>query len=372
MHTLGESKMYIHERNNWPDFFWDRAAISAILAETRYQQGLLLGRMASLGFDLKEEAALQILTTDAVNTAGIEGEILNPRSVRSSIARRLGIEDAHASPSDRNTDGLVEVLIDATRNYDTPLSVERLYGWHAALFPTGRSGMRRITVGSWRKDEKGPMQVVSGPMGRETVHFEAPSHERLPEEMARFISWFNTSSGLDAVMKSAVAHFYFVTLHPFDDGNGRMARAIGDMQLARADQTGWRFYSIATQIQKDKNAYYETLERCQKGSLDISAWMLWYLECLSRAIVGTESILASVLDKDRFWKKHPGAGFNDRQREMIKRLLEGFDGKLTSSKWAKICKCSQDTAHRDINDLMARGILEKEEAGGRSTSYRIC
>lgn len=363
--------MYIHECNNWPEFTWDREAISTLLAETRYKQGLLLGRMASLGFNLKEEAALQVLTTDAVNTAGIEGEIINPRSVRSSIAKKLGIEDASVSPSDRNVDGLVEVLLDATRNYNVPLSVDRLFGWHSALFPTGRSGIRRITVGSWRRDEQGPMQVVSGPIGREKVHFEAPGHERLPEEMAHFVSWFNAAGNLDPVIKSAVAHFYFVTIHPFDDGNGRIARAIGDMQLAGADRTELRFYSIATQIQKEKKAYYGTLESCQKGSLDISAWIKWYLECLSRAIDGTECILGSVLSRDRFWKKHAGEAFNDRQREMIKRLLESFDGKLTSTKWAKICKCSQDTAQRDIGDLIKRGILEKEEAGGRSTSYRF-
>jgi Fic family protein len=371
MAGIAEKKMYIHERSDWPDFTWDEVSVSALLAETRYKQGLLLGRMASLGFKLKEEAALLVLTKDAVNTAGIEGEILNPHSVRSSIARRLGIEDAGANPSDRAVDGLVEVLIDATRSHDAPLALDRLFGWHAALFPTGRSGMRRITVGDWRKDEKGPMQVVSGPNGRETVHFEAPSHERLPDEMSRFISWFNTSDETDPVMKSALSHLYFITVHPFDDGNGRIARATGDMQLARADKTGLRFYSISTQIQKEKTSYYETLEKCQKGTLNISAWIKWYLGCLSRAIDGAESILASVLDKDLFWKKHSGEKFTDRQREMLKRLLDGFDGKLTSSKWAKICKCSQDTAQRDINNLMERGVLEKEEAGGRSTSYRI-
>lgn len=364
--------MYIHERDDWPDFTWDEVEVSALLAETRYKQGLLLGRMASLGFKLKEEAALLVLTKDAVNTAGIEGEVLDPRSVRSSIAKRLGIEDAGASPSDRHVDGLVEVLIDATRNYDAPLSVDRLFGWHAALFPTGRSGMRRITVGDWRKDEKGPMQVVSGPIRREKVHFEAPGHERLPDELSRFILWCNASDELDPVMKSALSHLYFVTIHPFDDGNGRIARAIGDMQLARSDKTELRFYSMSTQIQKEKKAYYETLEKCQNSSLDISAWIKWYLRCLSRAIDGAQSILASVLDKDLFWKKHLGDTFNDRQREILKRLLDGFDGKLTSSKWAKICMCSQDTAQRDINNLMERGVLEKEEAGGRSTSYRLC
>ncbi len=363
--------MYIHERKEWPCFIWDEAGLSMFLAEARHEQGLLLGRMAALGFEMREEASVHILTQDAVNTAEIEGEILNPRSVRSSIARKLGLEDASAVPSDRNVDGLVEVLIDATKKYDLPLSEERLFGWHAALFPTGRSGMKRIAVGDWRKDETGPMQVVSGSLGREKVHFQAPGHGKLPDEMARFISWFNTADRLDPVIKSALSHFYFVTLHPFDDGNGRIARAIGDMQLARADKTDLRFYSMSAQIQKEKKSYYDTLEECQKGSLDLSLWIKWYLGTIIRAINNAQTILESTLGKAEFWKQHAGGTFNSRQKTMLNRALDGFKGKLSSSKWAKITKCSQDTAQRDINDLIKRSILEKEEAGGRSTSYRL-
>ncbi len=363
--------MYIHEQKDWPDFTWDEAGLSPLLAEVRHEQGLLLGQMTSLGFDLKEEASLFVLTQDAVNTAEIEGEILNPRSVRSSIARKLGLNDASPTPSGRDVDGLVEVLIDATKNYNQPLSEERLFGWHAVLFPTGRSGMRRITVGGWRKDETGPMQVVSGSLGSEKVHFQAPGHERLADEMTRLISWFNASNKLDPLIKSGLSHFYFVTLHPFDDGNGRIARAIGDMQLARADKIDLRFYSMSAQIQKEKKSYYATLERCQKGSLDVSIWIQWYLGCLLRAIHGSKSILKSTLNKASFWQQHAGDKFNARQKVMLNRLLDGFDGKLTSSKWAKIMKCSQDTAQRDINDLLKGDILEKGDAGGRSTSYRL-
>jgi Fic family protein len=364
--------MYIHEQEDWPDFTWNEAQLSPLLAEVRHEQGLLLGKMTSLGFALKEEASLLVLTQDAVNTAEIEGEILNPRSVRSSLARKLGLDDARPTPSGSDVDGLVEVLIDTTKNYNQPLSEERLFGWHAALFPTGRSGMRRITVGDWRKDETGPMQVVSGPLGREKVHFQAPSHERLRDEMTRLISWFNASDKLDPLIKSALSHLYLVTIHPFDDGNGRIARAIGDMQLARADKIDLRFYSMSAQIQKEKKSYYDILERCQKGPLDVFLWIQWYLDCLLREIHGAKSILRSTLHKALFWQQHADDRFNGRQQAMLKRMLDGFDGKLTSSKWAKITKCSQDTASRDINDLIRRDILEKEDAGGRSTSYRLC
>jgi len=363
--------MYIHEQEEWPDFSWDEAELSPLLAEARHEQGLLLGQMRSLGFPLREEACLLVLTQDAVNTAEIEGEILDPRSVRSSIARKLGLDDASPTRSDRDVDGLVEVLIDATRNYGQPLSEERLFGWHAALFPAGRSGMKRITVGDWRQDETGPMQVVSGALGREKVHFQAPGHERLSDEMARLISWFNATAKFDPLIKSALAHFYFVTVHPFDDGNGRIARAVGDMQLARSDKIDLRFYSMSAQIQKDKKSYYDTLESCQKGSLDVSAWIHWYLNCLLRALHGSKLILKSTLHKASFWQQYGADSFNSRQKAMLNRLLDGFDGKLTSSKWAKITKCSQDTAQRDINDLIKKDVLEKEDAGGRSTSYRL-
>jgi len=353
--------MYIYEQKEWPEFTWDVAGLSGLLADVRYEQGLLLGKMGTLGFETREEASIRILTQDAVNTAEIEGETYNPRSVRSSIARKLGIEEAGAVPSDRQVDGLVEVLIDATRNYQDALTEERLFGWQAGLFPTGRSGLGKITVGDWRKDEKGPMQVASGRIGK----------DRLEHAMAEFLSWFNEDKKNDPVMKSALAHFYFVTIHPFDDGNGRIARAIADLQLARADRTELRFYSMSSQIQLEKKGYYDTLERCQKGSLDISEWMNWYLGCLLRAIRESHTILGSVLERAEFWKRHVGESFNGRQRDMLNRLFDGFKGKLTSSKWAKIVKCSQDTAQRDINDLIAKGILEKEAAGGRSTSYRV-
>ena len=364
--------MYIYEQKDWPVLTWDEAGLSSLLAEVRHEQGLLLGQMTSLGFALRDQASLLVMTQDAVNTSEIEGEILNPRSVRSSIARKLGLDDATPTPSDRDVDGLVDVLIDATRNHEQALSEERLFGWHAALFPTGRSGMKRITVGDWRKDETGPMQVISGSLGNEKVHFQAPGHERLQADMTWLISWFNASHGLDPIIKSALSHFYFVTIHPFGDGNGRIARALGDMQLARADKTDLRFYSMSAQIQKEKKSYYETLERCQKGSLDISAWIQWYLNCLLRAIHGSKSTLGSTLDKAFFWKQHANDDFSSRQKGMLNRLFDGFEGKLTSSKWAKMTKCSQDTAQRDINDLIKRDILEKEDAGGRSTSYRLC
>jgi Fic family protein len=364
--------MFIHERKEWPRFTWDAVALSTRLAGVRHQQGLLLGQMAALGFSLREEASLRVLTADAVNTAEIEGERFNPRSVRSSIARKLGLEDAAATASDRRVDGLVDVLIDATRNYQQPLSKKRLCGWQAALFPTGYSGLRPITTGAWRRDEKGPMQVVSGRVGREWVHFQAPAADRLDQEMKRFAAWFNRRSDLDPVLKSGLAHFYFVTLHPFDDGNGRIARAIADLQLARADGTGLRFYSMSAQIQREKRRYYDALEQSQKADLDITAWLAWYLECMGRALQASATILAEVLQRAAFWQRHAAASFSDRQRQVLTRLLDGFEGKLTTSKWAKIARCSQDTAHRDISDLIRRGILEKEEAGGRSTSYRLC
>lgn len=367
----GGDYMYIHELKDWPDFTWDSSGLSGLLAEARHEQGVLLGRMGSLGFTSREEASLRILTQDVVNTAEIEGEIFNPRSVRSSIARKLGIEEDGATASDRQVDGLVDVLVDATRNYRDPLTEERLLGWQAALFPKGYSGLGKITVGTWRKDEKGPMQIVSGGIGRERVHFQAPSAGRLEQEMTEFLSWFNADTDLDPVLKSAFAHFYFVTIHPFDDGNGRIARAIADLQLSRADRTELRFYSMSSRIQREKKAYYDTLEECQKGSLDISKWIGWYLGCLLRAIGESHAMLASVLKKAEFWKEHAGESFHKRQRDMLNRLFDGFEGKLTSSKWAKISKCSQDTAQRDINELIKRGILEKEEAGGRSTSYRL-
>ena len=363
--------MYIHEQPDWPDFTWNQAALSSLLAEVRHSQGRLLGRMETLGFKLREEATLQVLTQDVVKTSEIEGERLDANMVRSSLARRMGIDIGALPPVYRNVEGIVEVMLDATRKHDEPITQGRLFDWHAALFPTGRSGMRRITVGSWRTSKSGPMQVVSGPFGKERVHFEAPEAARLKSEMSAFLKWCNAKQDLDPVIKSALAHFWFVTIHPFEDGNGRLARAIADLMLARSEKTAQRFYSMSAQIQQERNDYYRVLERCQKGSLEITAWIEWFLNCLQRAIAASEKTLELVLAKAAFWKQHAGQSFNDRQRKVLNRLLDGFDGKLTSTKWAKLTKCSQDTALRDITDLVERKILTKEDAGGRSTSYVI-
>ncbi|MBB4305009.1 Fic family protein [Rhodobium orientis] len=327
--------------------------------------------MEALGFLLRSEAVLQTLTEDVMKSSEIEGERLDRAQVRSSIARRLGLDIGGLIPADRHVEGIVELMLDATQNYDKPLTADRLFDWHAALFPTGRSGMTRITVGAWRDDSSGPMQVVSGPFGKEKVHFEAPEAGRLDAEMRAFLDWFNAKPGIDPVLKAGIAHLWFVTLHPFDDGNGRIARAIADMALARSEGTSQRFYSMSAQIRLERNAYYDTLERTQKGDLDITDWLEWFLACLGRAFEGAEAVLSSVLDKARFWEAHAEDPFNDRQRDMLNRLMDGFEGKLTSSKWAKIQKCSQDTALRDIDDLIKRNILVKDSAGGRSTSYSL-
>ena len=363
--------MYIHERKEWPEFEWNRAELADLLAEVRHQQGRLLGRMESLGFQLREEAALQTLTQDVVKTSEIEGEKLDALQVRSSLARRMGIDVGALPQLDRNVEGIVEVMLDATRKHAAPLSAERLFGWHAALFPTGRSGMRRITVGGWRTEQSGAMQVVSGPIGRERVHYEAPEQDRLKKETARFIQWINSASDCDPVIKSALAHFWFVTLHPFEDGNGRIARAIADLLLARSEKSSQRFYSMSSQIQRERRAYYEVLEVCQKGSIDITKWIEWFLNCLKRAMGASEKTLEGVLVKASFWKSHAGESFNERQRKVINRLLDGFEGALTTSKWAKLTKCSQDTALRDVTDLITRRILSKHAAGGRSTHYTL-
>ncbi len=363
--------MYIHELKEWPDLSWNRAKLGDELARVRHLQGRLLGRMEALGFGLREEATLQTLTQDVLKTSEIEGEKLDAELVRSSIARRMGMDVGATSQIDRHVEGIVEAMLDATSKYAEALTEDRLFAWHAALFPTGRSGMREITVGEWRTEASGPMQVVSGPLGRERVHFEAPTHNRLKKEMARFLKWFNTPDGTDPVIKSALAHFWFVTIHPFEDGNGRIARAIADMVLAQSEKSSQRFYSMAAQIQRERKDYYNVLERCQKGALDITVWVEWFLHCLKHAIGSSEKTLEAVLAKAQFWKLHAGASLNERQRTIINRLLDGFEGKLTSSKWAKLTKCSQDTALRDISDLLTREILAKDEAGGRSTSYTL-
>lgn len=362
---------YIYELPDWPKFRWDHKTVADQLAALRFQQGRLVGRMQGLGFSLRGEANLHTLTENVIKSSEIEGEFLNRDQVRSSVARRLGIDIGGLMPADRHVDGVVELMLDATQKYDRPLTAERLFGWHAALFPTGHSGLQRINVGVWRDDKTGPMQVVSGPVGHQQIHYEAPGAARLDRETTAFLNWFNAENDIDLIVKAAIAHLWFVTIHPFDDGNGRMARAIADMALARADQSAQRFYSMSVQIQQERRTYYNMLEATQKGDLDITNWLDWFLACLDRAVAGAEHILASVLGKAKFWGQHAGAGFNDRQREMLNRLLNGLEGKLTTSKWAKIEKCSQDTALRDISNLVDRGILLRAPAGGRSTSYSL-
>jgi len=362
---------YIHEHEGWPRFGWNSQNLAEQLVAVRHRQGRLLGRMEALGFELRAEAVLQTLTEDVLKSSEIEGEILDKEQVRSSIARRLGMDIGALAPVDRDVEGVVEMMLDATQTYQAPLTDERLFAWHAALFPTGRSGMTKIIVGAWRDEASGPMQVVSGPIGREKVHYEAPAAARLDGEMVAFVDWFNGVALLDPVLKAAVAHLWFVTIHPFEDGNGRIARAIADMMLARSEGSPQRFYSMSAQIRLDRKDYYAILERTQKGDLDITAWLQWFLGCLDRAFDGAEAILANVLRKARFWEAMAAQPLNERQCKVVNRLLDGFEGKLTSSKWAALTKTSPDTALRDINDLVARGVLVKDEAGGRSTSYSL-
>ena len=362
---------YIYERPDWPKYTWDQEKLAPKLAAVRHRQGRLIGRMEAIGFPLRKEAVLQILTLDVLKSSEIEGEVLNPEQVRSSIARRLGMDIAGAIPADRHVEGVVEMMLDATQNFDKPLTAERLFGWHAALFPTGRSGLHKIIVGAWRDDSTGPMQVVSGPIGHEKVHFEAPAAKRLKSEMAKFIGWANRTSDIDPVLRAALAHLWFVTIHPFDDGNGRIARAIADWALAQSENSSQRFYSMSSQIRLERNDYYDILKETQKGTLDVTEWMEWFLGCLDRAIAGTESSLAGVFRKAKFWENTAEKNINDRQRLILNKLLDGFEGKLTSSKWAKLAKCSQDTAQRDIQALIDQRILVKDAAGGRSTSYSL-
>jgi Fic family protein len=362
---------YIHELKDWPHFVWDERALTESLVNVRHRQGRLIGRMEALGFQMRAEANLQTLTEDIQKSSEIEGEFLNKEQVRSSIARRLGMASVAITPTDRNVEGIVEMMLDATQNYLEPLTSRRLFDWHATLFPTGRSGMTRITVGAWRDDQTGPMQVLSGPIGRERVHFQAPAADRLELEMQAFLKWFESSVPLDTVLKAAIAHFWFVTVHPFDDGNGRISRAVADMALARSENSTQRFYSMSAQIRIERTAYYDMLENTQKGDLDITPWITWFLECLNRAFDGAEKILSTVLNKAAFWDRFANSRFNDRQRLMINRLLDGFEGKLTSSKWSIIAKCSQDTALRDIEGLIDSGVLEKDGGGGRSTAYLL-
>lgn len=363
---------YIHELTDWPNFTWRDEALAAELASVCHRQGRHLGRMQALGFELRREASLTALTSDVVNSSAIEGEDLDAEQVRSSIARKLGLDIAGLKATGREVEGVVQMAMDATQNSNAPLTAERLHDWHAALFPTGRSGMFKITVGAWRRDEKGPMQVVSGPVGKEVVHFQAPDATRLDAEMKQFLDWFNRESGIDPVLKAAVAHFWFVTIHPFDDGNGRIARAIADMALSRADGSKERFYSMSTAIESEKKEYYLQLESAQRGSLDITAWIAWFLVCLGRAVDASEGQLNSVLKKARLWQAINVKPVNDRQRKVINRMLDAeWQGFITTSKYSNLAKCSKDTALRDITELVDRGIFIRNHGGGRSTSYRL-
>lgn len=363
--------MYIYQKKNWPKFNWDNEILLATLGEVRNLQGKLIGSMEFLGFDLKSEATLETLTLDIIKSTEIEGEILNPEQVRSSLATRLGIEIVGLVPSDRNVDGIVDLMLDATQKYDQQLSTERLFNWHASLFPTGRSGMYKIVTGKYRDDSTGPMQVVSGAMGKEKVHFQAPNSNDVEDEMDHFIKWFNQENKLDPVIKAGIAHLWFITIHPFEDGNGRIARALTDLLLTRADGVSQRFYSMSAQIRLERKKYYEILEHSQKGTLDITNWLEWFLNCLMNALKASDVILSKVLYKHKFWNKYAAITLNNRQILLLNKLLDGFKGKLTSSKWAKIAKCSTDSALRDIQDLITKQILIKETGGGRSTSYNL-
>lgn len=363
---------YIHENPDWPNLRWDNAKLLPLLADVRHRQGRLLGRMEGLGFRLRAEASLTMLTADVIKSSAIEGAVLDAEQVRSSIARRLGLDFGGKVQASRDVEGVVEMMLDATQKFAQPLTAERLFGWHASLFPTGRSGMRRITVGAWRPANIGPMQVVSGPIGRERVHFEAPAADRLKREVSAFLKWFSAAKEVDPVLKAGIAHFWFVTIHPFEDGNGRISRAIADMALARAEGMIERFYSMSTQIEAEKKQYYLNLEQSQKGGVDITSWLEWFLGCLGRAVAGAEDGLASVLRKAKTWERiNSQSPVNERQRKVINRLLDGFEGKLSTSKYAKLAQCSGDTALRDITILLHRGILIQDKGGGRNTSYRL-
>jgi Fic family protein len=363
--------MYVYEIPGWPNFTWNLLRLGEPLAAIRHKQGRLIGNMEALGFHFRQEAVLQTLTSDVLKTSEIEGEKLDAEQVRSSIARHLGMDIGALKPVDSDVEGVVEMMLDATGHYDKPLSKDRLFGWQASLFPTGRSGMTKINVGFWRDDRNGPMQVISGPVGKERVHYEAPAGKNLNKEMKLFLDWFNTDTGNDPVIKAGIAHLWFVTIHPFDDGNGRIARALTDMLLARSEDSPQRFYSMSAQIRQERKGYYEILEATQKGPLDITPWMTWFLDCLGSAIDDAHKTLAAVLAKARFWEGIAGLAVNERQRMILNRMLDGFEGKLTSSKYAKLAKCSTDTALRDILFLVEKGILARNAEGGRSTNYEL-
>jgi len=350
---------YIYKNTDWHSFNWNGERVLKLLSEVKHAQGFLLGKMNSLGFEIKNDALVNVLTENIIKSSEIEGEILNPEQVRSSIARRLGLEITSSIAIERNIEGIVEMMLDATQNFNNPINKGRIVGWHAALFPTGYSGMYKIKVGDYRDDSTGPMQVVSGSIGKEKIHYEAPIASSLDSEMSDLIDYINQKDDIDFLIKAGIVHLWFVILHPFDDGNGRIARALADMMLAKSDNLNFRFYSMSAQIRKERKSYYEILENTQKGSLDITNWLLWFLENLLISIKNSDEILGSVLKKAEFWQKHLGTDFNDRQRKMLNKLFDGFEGNLTSSKWAKICNCSQDSANNDINDLIDKKILKK-------------
>lgn len=364
--------MWIYEHKNWSNFTWDMQTLASKLADIRYRQGCLLGRMQGLGFELKREASLGTITNDIIKSSAIEGENLNAQEVRSSVAKRLGIDIGGFVPVHRDVEGIVEMMLDATQNFLKPLTKERLFDWHACLFPTGRSGMHKIIVGDWRTIDTGPMQVISGAIGQEKIHFEAPHAKNLEQEMSRFIAWLSADNDIDPVIKAGIAHFWFVTIHPFEDGNGRIARAIGDMALARADGTQDRFYSLSSQIEAERKDYYTILEQQQRGTPNITDWLFWFLDCLGRAIDNADITIGNVLFKAQLWNMINSKPVNQRQKLIINRMLEDdFEGFMNTSKYAKLTKCSQDTALRDIQELKDREIFIQNSGGGRSTSYRL-
>jgi Fic family protein len=368
---MGEENLYIWQLRDWPVFRWDDHRLIEPLGAARLRQGHLLGSMARLGFDLKLEAQLETLTEDIIKSSEIEGEVLDREAVRSSIARRLGLPDAAVAPPDRRTEGVVEMMLDATQHYSAPLTIDRLFSWHAAMFPTGYSGLHRVKTGGWRDDDEGPMQVVSGPVGQQRVHYEAPPAVKVEAEMRAFLDWFNQKPQMDGLLRSALAHLWFVTIHPFDDGNGRIARAIADQALAQSEGTAQRFYSMSSQIRRERSAYYDALEHTQKGNLEITEWLLWFLSCFSRALEGAEAASAHVLRKADFWVQRAHERFNERQKLVLNRYLDGLEGKLTAKKWAALSKASIPTAQRDINDLVERGILSRNPGGSKNTSYEV-
>lgn len=364
-------KTYIYQQDNWANFLWDNDALLNLLAEVRSLQGRIIGKMEALGFELRNEANMEALSLDVLKSTEIEGQLLNPEQVRSSIARKLGMDISGLVATDRNVDGVVDMMFDATQNFKNLISKKRLFNWHASLFPTGRSGMYKIVVGKWRNDSKGPMQIVSGSTEKQKIHYQAPDAKLIKSEMKTFIHWFNSNQNIDLVLKASIAHLWFITIHPFEDGNGRIARAMTDMLLARADGIPQRFYSMSSQIRLERRQYYDILEKTQKGSLDITRWIQWFLNCLMNALLNSDKILAKVLNKHNFWNSLSSQTINERQKLILNKILDGFEGKLTTTKWAKIAKCSNDTALRDINDLIEKQILRKQEKGGRSTGYEM-